>query len=217
MKNTQHTADDFFQNAKKWQEEMLALRSIVLECGLKEEIKWGQPVYTHLGKNIVLINGFKDKCILGFFKGALLTDKDGILEKQGVNTQSSRIIRFTQSDDIHKLDKTLKAYIKDAINAELSGKAIAPQEPEKIQIPAEFELRLEKSASLKKAFNNLTPGRQRAYLMYFSAAKQSATRESRIDQYKDRILKGFGFHDCVCGLSKKMPSCDGSHKILRQK
>ncbi len=217
MKNTQHTADDFFKNAKKWQEEMLALRSIVLECGLKEEIKWGQPVYTHLGKNIVLINGFKDKCILGFFKGALLTDKHGILEKQGVNTQSSRIIHFTQSDDIHKLDKTLKAYIKDAINAELSGKAIVPQEPEKIQIPAEFEVRLEKSASLKKAFNNLTPGRQRAYLMYFSAAKQSATRESRIDQYTDRILKGFGFHDCVCGLSKKMPSCDGSHKILKEK
>ena len=215
MKKPQHPADDFFHNAKKWKVEMELLREVILESGLTETVKWGQPVYVSEEKNIVLVNSFKDKCIIGFFKGVLLTDKKGILEKQGENTQSARILSFTDTKAIEKLRPTIKSYIQEAIKVEASGKTIDYKSVTDYQIPEEFEKRLNGSDKLKKAFNSLTPGRQRAYLMYFAAAKQSATRESRIDQYTKRILDGKGINDCICGLSKRMPGCDGSHKYAK--
>jgi uncharacterized protein YdeI (YjbR/CyaY-like superfamily) len=215
MRDLKQTADQFFLNARKWNSEMNMLRQIVLACGLTETIKWGQPVYVREGKNIVLINSFKDKCVLGFFKGALLKDKKGILVQQGENSQSARILSFTETKSIEKFETIIKAYVREAIEIEASGKTIEYKSVTDYQIPEEFEKRLNGSDKLKKAFNSLTPGRQRAYLMYFAGAKQSATRESRIDQYTKRILDGKGINDCICGLSKRMPGCDGSHKYAK--
>jgi uncharacterized protein YdeI (YjbR/CyaY-like superfamily) len=207
--------DDIFYHAKKWQKEMLLLRNIVLDCGLFEEIKWKQPCYTFGKSNIVIIHGFKEYCALLFFKGALLHDAEGILIQQTENVQSGRQIRFTNDKEIIKLQPVLKAYIYEAIEVEKAGLKVALKKNTELILPKELLHKLNKNAALKKAFYALTPGRQRAYNLYFSAATQSKTIESRIEKYLPRILNGKGFHDCVCGLSKKMPTCDGSHKYLR--
>ncbi len=176
-----------------WVEELKILRQIVLETGLAEEIKWGVPVYTHKGKNIVTVNALKESANIGFFKGVLLADKQKILQQQG-NLQSDRIIKFTNKDDIEKMEDVLKSYILEAIAIEESGKKVEfKKNPE--PIPTELLQAFEQNPAFKKAFYSLTLGRQRGYIIYFSQAKQSQTRISRIEKYKEYILNGIGLND----------------------
>jgi uncharacterized protein YdeI (YjbR/CyaY-like superfamily) len=187
--------DWFFDKDSKWQKEYKKLRTIVLDCGLTEELKWGCPCYTFENSNIVLIHGFKDYCALLFFKGALLNDADRILIQQTKNVQSARQVRFTNLKDIVEMEKILKAYVYEAIEVERAGLKVKLKETKEFKIPEEFQKRLNKNAALKKAFNALTPGRQRAYLFYFSQAKQSTTREARVEKYLQKILEGRGLDD----------------------
>jgi uncharacterized protein YdeI (YjbR/CyaY-like superfamily) len=185
----------FFDKDTPWKESYEKLRSVVLDCGLTEELKWGCPCYTIDKKNVVLIHGFKEYCALLFHKGALLKDKAGILIQQTENVQSARQIRFKGVHDIVKLERSLKAYIHEAMEVEKAGLKVALKKPSGFQMPEEFALKLRSSPALKKAFNALTPGRQRGYLLYFSAAKQSKTRAARIDKNVDRIMAGKGLED----------------------
>ena len=187
--------DFYFQKEIKWQEEINKLRAIVLDCGLTKELKWGCPCYTFDRRNIVLIHTFKEYCALLFFKGALLKDTDNILVQQTVNVQVTRQVRFTGLREITKLQKVLKAYIFQAIEVEKAGLKVDLKKTSEYNIPEEFERMLNKNASLKNAFKALTPGRQRGYLLYFSAPKQSRTRESRIEKHVPRILDGKGLND----------------------
>ena len=187
--------DWFFDKETKWQKEFEKLRTIILNCGLDEELKWGQACYTFEKRNIVLIHGFKEYCALLFFKGALLQDTNGILIQQTENVQSARQIRFTSVREIVKMEKILKAYIYEAIEVEKAGLKVKLKKTTDYKIPGEFQRKLDKSAALKKAFNALTPGRQRAYIFYFSQPKQSKTRESRIEKYVKQILNGRGLND----------------------
>jgi len=205
--------DDFINNAEQWNEEFIQLRKIVLECGLIEELKWGQPCYTFQKSNIVIIGGFKDNCIIGFFKGALLSDFDGVLVKAGENTQSSRVIRFRNTKEINDLAATIKAYIFEAIEVEKAGLKVE-KKSEDLVLVNELQNKINQDTTFKTAFEKLTPGRKRAYNMFISEAKQSTTREARIEKYTSRILAGKGINDCVCGKSKRMPNCDGSHKFI---
>jgi uncharacterized protein YdeI (YjbR/CyaY-like superfamily) len=206
------TVDVFFNTAKQWRDEMSAFRAILLDCNLTEELKWGKPCYMSEGKNIIILQPFKGYCALGFFNGALLKDDKHLLVKPGENTQGGRQIRFTQLQEIIKMKDTLKSYIIEAIKAEKAGLKVEPVDPTKIIFSDELKYVLGKNAAFKKAFSALTPGRQRAYNMFFSAPKQSKTRETRIEKYMNQIMDGKGINDCTCGLSKKMPYCDGSHK-----
>ena len=187
--------DWFFAKDTKWQKEYEKLRKIALDCGLTEELRWGCPCYTFENRNIVLIHGFKEYCAYLFFKGALLNDPEGILIQQTKNVQSARQIRFTNVREIAKMEKILKAYIYEAIEVERAGLKVKLKKTEDFTIPEEFQKRLEKKAALKKAFNALTPGRQRQYLFYFSQPKQSKTRESRIEKSIPQILEGRGLND----------------------
>ncbi|MFZ0455605.1 MAG: YdeI family protein [Ignavibacteriaceae bacterium] len=187
--------DIFLSKAEKWRKEFEKLRTIVLDCGLTEELKWGQPCYTFQKSNIVLIHGFKEYCALLFFKGALLNDANGILIRQTENVQAARQIRFTNIKGIIKLESILKTYIYEAIEVEKAGLKIKMKKTSDFKIPQEFQNKLDEIPALKTAFNSLTPGRQRAYLFYFSQAKQSKTRESRIEMYMQQILNGRGLND----------------------
>jgi uncharacterized protein YdeI (YjbR/CyaY-like superfamily) len=187
--------DWFFDKDTKWQKEYEALRAIVIDCDLTEDLKWGQPCYTFQKSNIVLIHGFKDYCAFLFFKGALLKDKKKILIQQTENVQAARQIRFTTVKEIAKLKASLKAYIYEAIAVEEAGLKVEFKKTKDFKIPEEFQNKLDKKPALKKAFAALTPGRQRAYLFYFSSAKQSTTRESRIEKYIPKILDGEGIDD----------------------
>jgi uncharacterized protein YdeI (YjbR/CyaY-like superfamily) len=187
--------DFFFSGAKQWQEEYKKLRGIVLGCPLTEELKWGCPCYTLEDKNIVLIHGFKEYCALLFFKGALLKDPKGILIRQTENVQSSRQVRFTDVEEIAAKASDLKAYVLEAIEAEKAGLKVKLKKPSEFKMAEEFKKKLEEVPALKAAFYGLTPGRQRAYLLYFSSAKQSATRESRVEKCVKPILKGKGLTD----------------------
>ncbi len=202
-------------SAQKWQEEMLKLRTIVLDCHLTEEVKWGQPCYTFKNSNIVLIHGFKEYCALLFMKGALLSDTHGILIQQTENVQAGRQIRFINVKEIEQQETLLKAYIYEAIEVEKAGLKVNFNKDVELVLPEEFRKKLEEMPLLKSAFEALTPGRQRAYNLYFSTPKQSKTRESRIENYIPKIINGKGLNDCTCGLSKRLPMCDGSHKIIR--
>ena len=184
--------DWFFSKAGKWQKEFEQLRTIVLGCDLIEELKWGQPCYTFEKSNIVLIHGFKEYCALLFFKGALLKDAKGILVQQTENVQAARQIRFTNVREIVKIKTTLKKYIYEAIEVEEAGLKVNLKKTTAFAVPEEFQNKLDKSPALKTAFEALTPGRQRGYLLYFSAAKQSKTREARVEKYMKQILKGKG-------------------------
>jgi len=187
--------DFYFNKAEKWQEEIVKLRTIILDCGLNEELKWGCPCYT-LGKsNIVLIHVFKEYCAFLFFKGALLNDPNGILIQQTKNVQAARQIRFTNVREIVKMKAVLKAYIYEAIEVEKAGLKVQLKKTTEYAIPEEFKKKLTKSASLKKAFDALTPGRQRAYLFHFSQPKLSKTRESRVEKSIPQILNGKGLDD----------------------
>lgn len=177
-----------------WQEELKLLRAIVLSCGLTEELKWSMPCYTIDGANILMISAFKEFCSINFFKGALLKDSNAILVKAGENTQSSRLAKFTSIKDVMAIEKVLKQYIFEAIEVEKAGlKVKTKKNPE--PIPEELEQEFKKDVEFKKAFYALTPGRQRGYILHFSQPKQSKTRLSRIEKYKDKILNGIGFHD----------------------
>ncbi|WP_242218586.1 DUF1801 domain-containing protein [Bacillus cereus group sp. BfR-BA-01380] len=209
--------DEFLKAAKKWKEEYEKLRNIVLDCELTEEFKWMHPCYTFEKKNIVLIHGFKEYCALSFHKGALLQDTHGILIQQTENVQAGRQIRFTNVQEIVEMETILKAYIYEAIEVEKAGLEVKKKEHKEFIIPEELQNKFDEMPTFKTAFESLTPGRQRAYILYFSQAKQSKTRESRVEKYTQRILDGKGLNDCTCGLSQKQPNCDGSHKSLDKK
>ena len=195
MKNMNPKVDWFFTKAKEWQEEFEKLRNVILDCGLTEELKWGVPCYTFEKRNIVLIHGFKEYCALLFFKGALLNDAKRILVQQTKNVQAARQIRFTNVREIVKMKPILKAYIYEAIEAEKAGLKVPLKKTKEFNVPEEFQNKLKKSPALKKAFNALTPGRQRGYLVYFSQPKQSKTRESRDEKCVQQILNGEGLND----------------------
>ncbi len=187
--------DAFLKESEQWQEEMGKLRKIILDFPLTEELKWGKPCYTFQENNIVLIHGFKEYCALLFFKGALLKDPNGILVQQTENVQAARQVRFTNAREIADKKTILKAYISAAIEAEKAGLQVTFKKTSEFKTPEEFQNKLNKIPALKTAFHALTPGRQRAYLLYFSAAKQSTTRESRIEKCMPQILKGKGLDD----------------------
>jgi uncharacterized protein YdeI (YjbR/CyaY-like superfamily) len=186
--------DGFIRKSRKWPEELKALRSIILSCPLTEEVKWRVPCYTLEGKNVVLMNGFKEFVALSFVKGALLKDPKGILQKIG-QAQAGRWVKLTSVEQISEMKSVLKAYILEAIEVEKSGEKVKMKKTSDFPIPDEFKEMLDRNAALKKAFEALTPGRQRGYLYYFSGAKQSKTRTERVEKYMPQILKGKGFDD----------------------
>ena len=187
--------DAFISRAKNWQEETEILRSLILDCQLTEELKWGKPSYSYQNSNIVLIQGFKDYCALLFFKGALLQDAKGLLFRMGENTQAARQLRFAGVKDIKKIEPIIKAYIYEAIEVEKAGLKVTLIKNEDLIFPEEFINKLAENPDLKTAFTSLTPGRQRAYNMFFTAPKQSRTRESRIEKCMPQILAGKGLND----------------------
>jgi uncharacterized protein YdeI (YjbR/CyaY-like superfamily) len=187
--------DWYFARNKKWQKEIETLRAIANSCGLNEELKWGCPCYTLNGTNIVLIHVFRDYCALLFFKGALLKDAGGLLIQQTENVQAARQLRFTGTNQIIKLRTTIKNYIKQAVDVEKKGLKVILKKTVEFALPAEFQHRLNEMPDLRNAFNSLTPGRQRAYLLHFSSAKQASTRQSRVDKYMKQILRGKGTDD----------------------
>jgi uncharacterized protein YdeI (YjbR/CyaY-like superfamily) len=186
---------DFYFNTGKWQKETQQLRKIVLDCDLKEELKWGCPCYTFEGKNIVLIHVFKEYCALLFFKGALLNDPEKILIQQTENVQSARQIRFTNLTEIVKIAPVIKAYIYKAVEVEEAGLKVPLKKTKDFAIPEEFQKKLDEMPSLKIAFEALTPGRQRGYIFYFKQPKQSKTRETRVEKYIEKIFAGKGLDD----------------------
>jgi uncharacterized protein YdeI (YjbR/CyaY-like superfamily) len=204
--------DDFLDNTPNWQVELTELRRIALECDLKEEFKWRQPCYTYNKKNIVILSGFKDYCAIGFFKGSLLKDTDNILYTHGENSQSSRSIQFRNLKEITEKEQIIKAYIFEAVEIEKAGLNVQYKKLEDYEVPKELEQKFREDLNFETAFKALTPGRQKAYILHFSQAIQSKTRIARIEKFTQRILMGKGFNDCVCGHSKRMPNCDGSHK-----
>ncbi len=195
MNRMNRKVDVYLNKAKKWQEEFEKLRMLILECGLTEELKWGCPCYTFQKSNIVLIHGFKEYCALLFFKGALLKDARGILIQQTENVQGARQVRFTHIREIVKMSPILKAYIREAVEVEKTGLKVNYKRTSDFIIPEEFQNRLDEMPALKTAFDALTPGRQRAYIFYFSQPKQSKTRESRVEKCMRQILKGKGLND----------------------
>lgn len=192
---TSPKVDAFMGRATAWREEFTKLRSILLDCGMAEDLKWGQPCYASSGGNIVLMHGFKEYCALLFFKGALLKDPDNILVQQTENVQAARQIRFTGVEEIARMDNLIKAYVQQAIEVEKSGGKVAFKKIAEFAMPEEFRDRLAADDALKAAFEALTPGRQRAYLLHFSGAKQSKTRQARIDKCAPKILDGLGLDD----------------------
>lgn len=187
--------DFYFTKAKKWREEVELLRTIVLDCGLTEELKWGCPCYTIDNNNIVLIHDFKEYCALLFFKGALLHNTDGLLIQQTENVQAARQMRFTNVLKIVEKKGIIKAYIFEAIEVEKAGLKVTFKKPAEFNIPAEFQSKLDTVPALRSAFESLTPGRQRAYYLYFSAPKQPKTREARVEKSIPQIMSGKGLDD----------------------
>jgi len=195
MNSTNPKVDWYFNKAEKWQEEFGKLRMIILDCGLTEELKWGVPCYTFQKSNIVLIHGFKEYCAILFIKGALLQDVHGLLIQQTENVQAGRQIRFTNVREIVEMETILKAYIHEAIEVEKAGLKVDYKKATEFIVPEEFIAKLEEVPGLQDAFDGLTPGRQRAYILYFSAPKQSKTRESRVEKCMQQILNGKGLND----------------------
>lgn len=195
MKRTNPKVDAYMSGARKWQEEMEHLRMILLDCGLTEELKWSKPCYVFETSNVIVIQGFKDYCALLFFKGVLLKDPDDILVKTGENTRVGRQIRFTDVREIVRLEPVLKAYVRQAIEVEMAGLKVEPKKSADLVIPGELQDKMDDMPAFKTAFKALTPGRQRAYIIYFSAPKQSQTRVSRIEKCVLKILHGKGLTD----------------------
>jgi len=195
MNKTNPKVDGYLRKSKQWQEELQKLRTIILDCQLIEEVKWRVPCYTFQGSNVLFIGRFKESCVLSFVKGALLKDAKGILVQQTENSQSVRVIRFTHLQQIVKLEPVLKAYINEAIEVEKAGLKVTLKKISEYSIPEEFQAKLDEIPDLKTAFAALTPGRQRAYILHFSAAKQSKTRASRVEKWMPPILNGKGLDD----------------------
>ena len=187
--------DAWFARAKTWHDERAALRAILLDCGLAEALKWGKPTYTHEGANVVLIMPLKETCALLFMKGALLNDPKGLLVQPGENSQSARQMRFTASAEIARLAKAIKGFVKQAVDVEKAGVKVVFKKSTDLVYPAEFQDKLDRNSALREAFLSLTPGRQRQYHLYFTGAKQSATRESRVEKAIPLILDGIGLND----------------------
>ncbi|MBC1983951.1 YdeI/OmpD-associated family protein [Listeria booriae] len=192
---TNPKVEEYVNKAKRWQAEYKQLRAYALDCDLSEDIKWKHPCFMYEDNNIVLAHGFKEYCALLFMKGVLMKDPNGILVQQTENVQSARQIRFKNLEEIIEMEDIIKAYIKEAIEVEKSGAQVAFKKEEEFPVPEELDQKFAEMPALKEAFEKLTPGRQRAYLLYFAAPKQSKTRVSRIDKYTDRILDGIGLND----------------------
>lgn len=208
------TVKAYFESLDHWKEELLFAREIILTCDVDEEFKWKHPCYTNGGKNIVLLQEFKDYCAILFPKGSLLKDPDEVLVSLNSNSQSNRQIRLQNIKDLQKLEQTIKKYVLEAISVEKSGLKVKTKETKDYPVPDELLKAFEESNDFEEAFHNLTPGRQRGYLLNFSEPKQAKTRTARIEQSRERIMLGKGLTDCICGHSKHMPRCDGSHKKL---
>lgn len=206
--------DTYFSSEKSWNPELTKLRAIIKDCTLEETIKWKQPCFTFGKSNIVMLGRFKEYCAISFFKGALLADSEQILEAPGENSQSVRLIKFTNLKSIEKSEATIKAYIIEALEIEKLGLKIPMKKTADFDYPLELTQKFTEQPILEEAFKNLTPGRQRGYLLHFSNTKQSKTTVARIEKYTERIIRGKGINDCTCGLSKRMPGCDGSHRKL---
>jgi len=189
------TVDAYLNQAEKWQKELRKLRLIVLSCGLTEEWKWRIPCYTVDGKNVVALHGLKESCALAFFKGVLLKDAKGILARPGENSQAGRWIKFTNVREIAKLEPVLKSYIREAVEVEKSGLKVRLKKTTEYKVPGEFKKKPDETPGLKIAFRALTPGRQRRYLLYFSAPKRSITREARVERCMRQIFNGIGLND----------------------
>ncbi|HLU93985.1 MAG TPA: YdeI/OmpD-associated family protein [Membranihabitans sp.] len=187
--------DFFFQKDSQWKKEYAKLRQLCLDSGLTEELKWGVPCYTWKEKNVVLIHGFKEYCALLFHKGVLLDDPENLLIQQTENVQSARQMRFTRLKDIVDMEDVIKKYLGKAIEVEKSGQTVELKKTKEYAVPEEFQSRLDENPSLKDSFNSLTPGRQRGYLLYFSSAKRSETREARVEKYIPKIMDGLGLDD----------------------
>lgn len=203
--------NELFKDAPRWNPELNFLRALVLQAPLVEEVKWGQPCYTHEGRNIAILGGFKNYFVLSLMKGALIPDPQGLLSKPGPNSVEGRWMKFTSMAGVEAAAPYVLDYLLAAIEAEQQGLRIEKPANE-FEVPPELESAYEVTPGLREAFDALTVGRQRAYLMFFTAAKQSATVTARIEKFTLRILRKKGMNDCVCGHSKKMPGCDGSHK-----
>ena len=210
------SVETYFVNLKHWKPELEMLRNIVLDCGLVEEFKWRGPCYTYNHSNSNIIGGFKDNFVISFLKGVFLRDDHKLLQKPGDNSQTARIIRFTEISQVLELEPIIKTYIYEAIEIEKAGLKLDPSVKPTLEYIPEFEKFMSENAEFKAAFEALTPGRQRAYNMHFASAKQSETRTSRIMAVMPRVMNGKGPNDCICGLSKRMPNCDGSHRILKK-
>lgn len=195
MSKKNPSVDGYLRKNKKWQKELEALREIALDTPLTEEVKWRVPCYTFDGKNVAFLGAFNESCAFSFVKGALLKDAKGILQKPGENTQSARVIKFTSVDEIQKVAATLKAYVDEAIGIEKAGLKVKFMKPAEFKLPDELKSKFKDRPDVKTAFAALTPGRQRAYVLHFSSAKQSKTRESRIEKCVARILEGKGLDD----------------------
>jgi uncharacterized protein YdeI (YjbR/CyaY-like superfamily) len=205
--------DEYLERLQKWPEELQGLRTIVLECMLTETVKWGVPCYTYQDANLLMLGSFKEFCCISFFKGVLMSDPHGILTSPGENSQSVKMVKFTNLQEIINLKPILKEYIYEAIEVESLGLKVETKKLSDLEFAEELIQVLSQDSIFKKAFEALTPGRQRAYNLFFTAAKQPSTRLSRIEKYRQQILDGKGINDCTCGLSKRMPTCDGSHKF----
>jgi uncharacterized protein YdeI (YjbR/CyaY-like superfamily) len=204
----------YIQKLDRWKAETELLREMMLQAGLSEDWKWRQPCYTLRGENLIIIGNFKDSIVLSFLKGSLLADTEGLLVRPGEHTQSGRMMKFSGLEEIRAKAPQIAAYLREAIQHAVAGTQVEKR-PEDISIdtPPELSQRFKEDPGFETAFLALTPGRQRAYLMYFTSTETPATRFNRIDKYRPRILNGKGLNDCVCGLSRKMPGCDGSHRL----
>lgn len=189
------SVDFYFDKSQKWQNELEKLRTICLDCGLIEVLKWGCPTYTFQKNNVVLLHTFKGYCAVLFFKGALLNDENGLLVQQTPNVQAARQMRFVTIEEINQRQATLKAYLYEAIEVEKTGLKVVLKKPSAFEVAPEFQHKLDHDSALKSAFEALTPGRQNAYLLHFAAAKQAKTRESRVEKYTPKILNGKGLED----------------------
>jgi uncharacterized protein YdeI (YjbR/CyaY-like superfamily) len=208
---------DYLNGLTQWKDELTRLREIILDCDLVEDFKWKHPCYTYKGKNIALLHGFKEYSALLFYKGALLKDPKKILIQQTKNVQAGRQIRFINLEEINQLEAVIKNYLLEAVEHEKSGQKIPMKKVSDFDFPSELGDKFKENHELEATFKNLTPGRQKGYLLNFSQAKQSSTRLSIIEKNTTRIFEGKGLNDCICGLSKRMPNCDGSHNQLSSK
>ncbi|MEO1527263.1 MAG: YdeI/OmpD-associated family protein [Planctomycetota bacterium] len=202
----------FLKSIESWKRELTALRKIARDCGLNEDWKWRQPCYTHEGRNIAILSHLKSYCAISFFNGALLSNEHGRLVAPGKNSQFTRLIKFTSVAQILEAEPVLRDCIAEAIDVEKSGRKVETKPVSEYEVPDELRAKFDEDPAFRVAFESLTPGRRKGYLLHFTGAKQSKSRAARIEKYTRRIMDGKGIRDCVCGHSARFPSCDGSHK-----